>query len=271
MAEISNSFDKAPVILNTSEGHMGLIAVEHPNGSYRYLPAISAYSAGFATSVGFEITALRLLDCPSLDQGFKRIDAEIKQRGLTSSALAGIQLRSPGAFSFDGFAKFNNEYRQLLVERSLILEDANPVSRTNVIPIHEGPSEPSIAMAFIVHPSKGLGGTDFIVAGAGEVAGDLGPENIIARGDLSPHGLNLKVECVLDIMVERLVGLGASGKSPTTINVYTVHEISNLAASIEAKIASIAKYGYASWLTRPPVKEIEFEMDCSRYSNWVSI
>lgn len=271
MAEISNSFDKAPVILNASEGHMGLIAAEHPNGSYRYLPAIPAYSAGFAASVGYEITALRFLDCPSLVDGFKRIDAAIKQRGLSPSALAGIQLRSPGAFSFDGFAKFNNEYRQLLLERSLILGDSNPVSRTNVIPIHDGPAEPSIVMAFIVHPSQGPGGTDFIVAGAGEVAGDLGPENIVARGDLSPHGLNLKVECVLDIMVERLVGLGASGKSPTTTNVYTAHEISNLAALIEAKIPSVAKHGYASWLTRPPVQEIEFEMDCSRYSNWVSI
>jgi hypothetical protein len=250
---------------------MALKAVVHPHGSYRYLPAISAYSAGFAASTGFEITALRLLESPSLEDGFKRIDDEIARRGLSSSALAGIHLRSPGAFSFDGFAQFNDEYRQLLKERSLIIGDTNPISRTNVIPILDGPSKPSIALAFIVHPSKGLGGRDFVVAGAGEVTGSLGPENIVARGDLSPSGLNRKVECVLDIMLERLDGLGLSGNSPTTINVYTAHEISNLSNAIVAKIPSVAEHGYSTWLTRPPVKEIEFEMDCLRYSNWLFI
>ena len=48
----------------------------HPNGSFRFLPAISAYSAGFACSDGYEVTALRLLDCPTLAIGFEKIDEE---------------------------------------------------------------------------------------------------------------------------------------------------------------------------------------------------
>lgn len=247
---------------------MTLQTVLHPNGSFRFLPAISAYSAGFACSDGYEITAIRLLDCPTLAIGFERIDEEIKKRGLTSAALAGLHLRSPGAFGFEEFAQFNDEYCQLLIERNLIIDGVNPVSRTNVIPIHQGPAVPTIAIAFLVGPSLGRGGSDFVVAGAGEISGDLGPENIVARGDLSHHGLSLKVDCVLDIMLARLHALGASGESPTTVNVYTAHEILGLPGMIEMKLPSISINGYATWLTRPPVKEIEFEMDCASFSYW---
>jgi hypothetical protein len=245
--------------------------VEHPNGSYRFYPANSAYSAGFAVSAGYEITALRLLNCTSLVDGFSRIDAEISRRGLSSASLAGLQLRSPGAFTFDEFADFNAQYINLLSERSLILNGVNPVSRTNVIPVQKGPAKPIIEIAFIVHPSRRVGGSDFVVAGAGEVAGELGPENIIARGDLSPKGLKLKVECVLEIICERLSTLGFSNDCPTTINVYTKQEILDLAEKIAERLPSVAQNGYTSWLSKPPVAEIEFEMDCSRYSNWTAI
>jgi len=248
-----------------------LQAVLHPGASFRYLPAITAYSAGFATTDGFEITALRLHDCPTLAIGFERIDKEIQRRGLTPNALAGLQLRSPGVFSFEGFAEFNDEYRQSLIKRGLIIDGVNPISRTNVIPIDQGPAVPTIAVAFIVHPSQGRGGSDFVVAGAGEVDGELGPENIVARGDLSQKGLTLKVDCVLNIMLERLHALGASGQSPTTVNVYTAHEITGLSGMIEKKLPTVSTNGYSTWLTRPPVKEIEFEMDCARYSNWAVI
>jgi len=241
----------------------------HPSGNYRFLPAITAYSAGFAASEGFEITALRLLDCPTLSIAFERIDAELTKRGLAPAALAGLQLRSPGAFSFEGFAEFNDEYRQSLIKRGLIIDGVNPISRTNVIPIHQQPSAPSIAVAFIVSPTQGHGASDFVVAGAGEVDGDLGPENIVARGDLSQKGLSLKVDCVLDIMLERLHALGV--ENPTTVNVYTAHVVSNLNEMIEKKLPSISRHGYSTWLTTPPVKEIEFEMDCASYSKWVVI
>jgi hypothetical protein len=255
----------------TTGDQMDLVTVDHPSGSFRFLPATSAYSAGIAVSEGFEITALRLLDCPSLVNGFRRIDEEIESRGLSPTALVGLHLHSPGVFSLEGFAEFNNTYRQLLLDRSLTLGDLNPISRTNVIPIHDGPKEPSIAMAFIVHPSQGSGGIDFIVAGAGEVDGGLGAENIVARGDLSVQGLTLKVECVLRIMLKRLAALKATGNSPTVVNVYTAQDILGLTNAIVPKLPSISRNGFASWLMRPPVHEVEFEMDCLRYSNWTTI
>ena len=250
---------------------MTLKAMAHPNGSYKFLPAISAYSAGIATMPGFEITAIRITSPLSLEAGFEVIDNEISKRGLKSDSLAGIQLRSPKVFSFNEFSEFNDKYRNLLLERSLILGDVNPIPRTNVIPIKDVPPIPCIATAFLVHPSQNNGGDDFIVAGAGEVAGTLDPTNIVARGDISDSGMSLKVDCVLEEMLARLLALGFDGLSPTVINVYTIHEILKLQELISKKLPAINVHGYTSWLTKPPVTEIEFEMDCSRFSNWRAV
>ena len=122
-----------------------------------------------------------------------------------------------------------------------------------------------------MHPSQNNGGEDFIVAGAGEVAGTLDPTNIVARGDISESGMSLKVDCVLEEMLARLLALGFNGLSPTVINVYTIHEILKLQELISKKLSAINVHGYTSWLTKPPVAEIEFEMDCSRFSNWRAV
>ena len=248
-----------------------LQSVAHPSGSHRYLPAISPYSAGFAANPGYAITALEFTQTNSIQEGFLAIDRELEKRNLPPSALAGLHLRSPGAFSFAAFKEFNDEYNSLLHQRSLIINGINPISRTNVIPISNGPSQPIIHSAFIVHPTTSVGGKDFVVAGAGEIPGELDPKNIVARGDLSPEGMTQKVDCVLTIMNDRLAALGYDGSSPTIVNVYTVHEIPKLATRIQSALPSVAKHGFTTWITKPPVEEIEFEMDCNSYSNWVKI
>jgi hypothetical protein len=247
---------------------MDLHATPHPGGGYRFLPAISAYSAGVAAASGYEIAALRFLDSPTLSQAFERIDRELARRGLVSSAMASLELRSPGAFTFDGFVSFNNEYLQLLEERGIMLGEVNPVGRTNVIPVHNGPAHPTIFTAFIVQHSEGSGGEDFVVSGAGEIDGDLRPENIVARGDISEAGLKAKAECVLNEMNVRLKALGSNGNSPNTINVYTAHGIDHLTSLISDRLAAAHRNGFVRWMTRPPVQEIEFEMDCKRFSSW---
>ena len=72
-------------------------------------------------------------------------------------------------------------------------------------------------------------------------------------------------------MLERLNALAVTVQSPSTVNVYTVHEILGLTQKIEVKLPAISRNGYTTWLTKPPVEELEFEMDCSSYSKWVVI
>lgn len=241
----------------------------HSSGSYRYLPAIDPYSSGIAAQPGYEIVGLRFADARPVADGFGAIDQWLEKSGLPAAALAGLELRSPKPFAFGEFEVFNKQYRHLLVERDLLEEGVNPLARSNLIPVEDGPAEPVLLTAFVVRPSVGAGGRDFVVAGAGEVAeGRLDREAIVALGDTSQEGLLRKAEFVLDEMVLRLQSLGYDGGDPNLINVYTAHEISGLPNIVVAKLRAAYRHGFVRWVVRPPLVEIEFEMDLRYVSSW---
>jgi hypothetical protein len=243
-------------------------AVRHSTGVYRYLPAIAPYSSGVAAEPGYEILGLRFDDPPPVPDGFARLDRELAARGLPASALVGIELRSPEPFSFGAFDSFNQIYRQLLEARGLLEGGVNPIARTNVVPVTGAPAQPVLLSAFVVQPSSGAGGTDFVVAGSGEVDGPLDPSGIVARGDLSQAGLAAKAAYVLGEMRARLAALGQSPDAPTLINVYTAHELSRLGKALTEHLPAVNRSGWVHWLTRPPLVEVEFEMDLRRVSGW---
>jgi hypothetical protein len=245
----------------------------HRSGTYRYLPAIAPYSAGVAAAPGHEIVALCFGEPPPVAQGFTRLDGELAERALPATALVGVELRSPEPFSFDGFDSFNEVYLGLLAERGLLEDRVNPLARTNVVPVYQPPAEPVLLTAFVVRPatSPGPAGGDFVVAGSGEVAGGLDPDNIVARGDLSPAGVAQKVAWVLSEMRERLAALAHRAEDPRITNVYTAHEIPGLTESLVRGLPSVGRWGYTAWPTRPPLAEVEFEMDCRRISSWETL
>jgi hypothetical protein len=243
-------------------------AVRHSTGAYRYLPAIDPYSSGVAAEPGYEILGLRFDDPPPVAEGFARLDRELATRGLPASALVGIELRSPTPFSFDGFDSFNGIYRRLLADRGLLEGDVNPIARTNVVPVTGPPAQPVLLSAFVVQPAAGAGGTDFVIAGSGEVDGPLGAEGIVARGDLSQAGLAAKAAFVLGEMVARLAALGQGPDAPTLINVYTAHELARLGETLARHLPAVNRSGWVHWMTRPPLVEVEFEMDLRKVSAW---
>jgi hypothetical protein len=243
----------------------------HSTGTYRFLPAIAPYSSGVAAERGYDIVGLRFDAPPSVADGFARLDDELERRGLSPAALVGLELRSPVPFGFGAFDEFNEIYRDLLKERGLLEADVNPIARTNVVPVHGAPQEPVLLGAFIVQKAKGPGGSDFVVAGSGEVDGGLDPANIVARGDVSERGLGRKVAFVLDEMRARLAGLGHTPESPTLVNVYTAYEAAGLSAALVEGLPATGRCGFVRWLTRPPLVEVDFEMDCRRVSGWESL
>jgi hypothetical protein len=245
-----------------------LRSVLHRSGGYRYLPAISAYSAGVAAEGGYEIDAIRFHQVRPLAAGFDRIDQVLAARGLAPWSLAAVELRSPAVFDLDSFHRFNDEYLALLRDRELIVDGANSVARTNVVPLHDPPATPGVLTAFLVRP-HGEGerdGTDFVVAGAGEMANDLQPGSIIAQGDTSDAGLARKVDGVIEEMAVQMAALGVTG--PNVVNVYTAHQPRALHERLVTRFPSVGGSGYVRWLTRPPVRDVEFEMDCRRVSRW---
>jgi hypothetical protein len=240
----------------------------HPTGTYRYLPAIPAYSAGVAAEPGYVITGLRFAAPSPVGAAFALLDRELESRGLKPSAIVGIELRSPTPVGFGSFSDFNDEYRKLLIERDLLDGDHNPVARTNVSPVHGPPTEPVILAAFVVRTAEGRRPGDFVIAGCGEVDGALAPENIVAFRDLSQSGLTQKAEFVLGEILARIEALGGTPDASNIINEYSAHAIHGLAELIESRLPAASHSGYVHWSARPPVADIEFEMDCRRVSQW---
>ena len=87
-----------------------------PNGGYRFLPGISAFSSGTVAMPGHEIVHVTLTSPLPWRDGFAWIDRHLRVENRPRTALCGIELRSPQPFTFDGFAEFNEGYRGLLKE-----------------------------------------------------------------------------------------------------------------------------------------------------------
>jgi hypothetical protein len=243
----------------------------HATGTYRYLPDIPAYSSGVAAQPGYEIIGLRFDRPLPVAEGFARLDEECAARSLPASSLVGIDLRSPAPFAFNGFDSFNSTYRTLLAERGLLEGEVNPVARTNVSPVRSAPGQPVLLSAFIVQKASGAGGTDFVVAGGAELDGPLQPDAIVARGDTSDDGLTRKAAHVVEEMRARLAGLGLEPESPTQVDVYTAHEIPGLTALLVDRLPAVRRCGFVRWVARPPITDVEFEMDLRRVSGWRTI
>ncbi len=160
-----------------------------------------------------------------------------------------------------GFTSFNRHYVDTL-ERWGILDDGrNPVARSNVCPAI-GAAEAPVIHAFSYTRPAHAARPSFVIAGSGEVP--EGRENyrdhIVCRGDVSPTGLLEKAHFVLSAMEERLTALGVGWNDTTATHVYTVRDIHPF---IDMMIRRGAGHSGITWhFARPPVVELEYEMDC---------
>jgi hypothetical protein len=238
----------------------------HWTRSYRYITGNSAYSAGVAAEPGYDIVGLKFSGPQPVPDAFLTLDRELEARGLESTALVGFELRSPEPVIPAAFASFNSGYERLLAERGMLRDGVNPVARTNVAPVRNPPGDVVICGTFVVRPSAAAGGTDFVIAGSGEVAGAPEPENIVAFGDVSQDGLARKTDFVLGEMLARLTAVGAGADDPNVINVYTAREIRGLPEMIDGQLPAASACGYIHWHAAPPVVGLDFEMDCRHLS-----
>lgn len=237
--------------------------VEHPAGNYRFLPGISPYSCGVVASPGYEIVQVTFQDPPAYEHGFDRIAAFLTAHQRPKSALCAISLRSPRPFTFQGFADFNRQYTTILQSWGVFVGEANPIARTNIAPVVAPPAEPCLYGFSFTRPSANDSAATFVVAGAGELPeGVLARESIVALSDLTPSGLATKTRFVLDLMESRLRGLGVSWAQVTCANVYTVHALTSLLPELILPRMNGSSVHSVHWYySRPPVEEIEYEMD----------
>lgn len=240
---------------------MGLI--DHPEGGYRFLPGIAPYSCGAVSAPGFEIAHVVLREPMPYARGFEVIEEFLASERRPRASLCGVELRSPEPFTFEGFAEFNARYARILEGWGLFVDGVNPVARTNVAPAAVRLAEPALYGFSYARPCDPSFSPTFVVAGAGELPeGVLAADGIVARGDISRAGIAAKAKFVMDLMESRLRGLGADWHRVTAIDIYTVHPIEPLIPEIllgRIGGAAILPLDW-SW-SRPPILEIEYEMD----------
>jgi hypothetical protein len=230
-------------------------------GGYRYIKAVFQYSGGVAAEPGFLIERARLKSPVPIAQGFEVVERHLASLGRPTTAFCACELRSPAPFTEQGFIDFNRLYVQTLERWGIFKNDDNPVARTNVCPEFAKPAEPSLyAFSYTLPAESAI--PSFIIAGGGEareVAGNF-RDYIVAYRDLSPDGLRAKVAAVMTEMESRLNALGFTWADALSSQAYTVHDIGKLVADEFAKKGAID--GGLSWhFCRPPVVDIEFEMD----------
>src|SRR3954468_15804560 len=230
-------------------------------GGYRYLRAGFQFSSGVAAEAGFEIERVRFARPLPLGAGFAAVEAHLAAIGRPSTAFAACELRSAEPFTEQGFEDFNREYVKTLARWGVYRDGVNPVARTNVCPQFDKPREPVLYAFSYTVPSNSRRGS-FIVAGGAEVRG--GVEGYAARtvryGETSADALAEKVRFVVDLMENRLKGLGFSWADAVSTQAYTVHDIGALVRPLIAERGAMP--GGLSWhVARPPVVGLEYEMD----------
>jgi hypothetical protein len=233
-----------------------------PDGGYRFLPGITAFSSGVVAAPGWEIVHATLASPVPWRDGFGRIERHLREQNRPRTALCGIELRSPAPFTFEGFARFNDGYRSLLDAWGVLVDGDNPIPRTNVAPVTAAPAEPSLYAFDYTVPGTTPTPT-FVVAGAGEMADRTrGADGIVRRGETSPDAMREKARFVMGIMRDRMRALGAEWSRVTTIDVYTAQPIHGfLVEEILRPAGAAAIHGVRWFPSRPPIQGLEFEVD----------
>ncbi|SED20182.1 hypothetical protein SAMN05519104_3023 [Rhizobiales bacterium GAS188] len=237
-------------------------ALALPDFGYRYIPGPFQYSAGVAALDGHRIERLRFASPVPLEEGFARIERYLGEARLKLTAFCACELRSPAPFTDDGFRAFNRLYVGTLERWGIMKGEANPVARSNVCPAIDPPSSPSFhAFSIAVPCSQKV--KSFVIAGSGEAQEGAGPYSAktIRYRDTSAGAMREKAVFVLQQMEKRMAALAASWADTSAAQVYTVHDLHGfLAEEIVARGA--AHHGLTWHFARPPIIDLEYEMDC---------
>lgn len=260
---------RRPVQRTGSVGPMEDVEIEracqHPDGGYRFVPGISPYSAGVMADTDHAIRRITVRSPVPWQEGFDLIDQVLADAGRPARSLCSIELRCHRPHSFGGFGSFNDQYREALDERGVLLEGGeNPVARTNVAPATDPGAETELhAFGFTIEDERGER-PSFIISGAGDLRdqADLRPEAIVGAGRTWEASNVDRTTAVLDEIQGRLNGMDLSWTDTDAVVVYSAESIhAVLEPVLLARLGRAARRGIQWYLARPPIEGLLFEMD----------
>ena len=232
-------------------------------GGYRFIPGPFQYSGGVSALRGYEIRRVRFRRPLPLARGFELAAEVMQNAGRPLTAFCACELRSPAPFTEQGFRTFNELYVGTLSKWEIFDGTINPVARSNVCPQIKPPQVPSLHAFSYTITSEGDGPPTLVIAGSAEASEGPGSykERCVRHGDVSPEGLREKARFVLGEMERRLDAFTARWGDTTATQVYTVHDLYPFLAN-EIVRRGAAEAGLTWCYCRPPVVDLEFEMDC---------
>jgi len=234
-------------------------------GGYRYIKGPFQYSAGVAAEPGFEIERVLFVKPLPLAEGFAAVEAHLAATGRPPTAFCACELRSPAPFTEEGFIAFNREYVKTLERWGVYRDSVNPVARTNVCPAVGAPGAPALYAFSYTVPAQDSLPASFVIAGGGE-APEFKPNyrnHIVRRGERSPDAMREKVRYVMGVMEGRLAALGLAWRDVAATQAYTVYDIGPFVMD-EIVRRGAAATGLTWHLCRPPVVDLDYEMDVRR-------
>lgn len=236
--------------------------IVYERGGYRFVKGVFQYSAAVAARPGYRMVRVMFRNPVPLEQGFAKIEAWLKAAGRPLHAFAACELRSPAPFTEEGFRSFNELYTGTLSRWGIYDGKTNPVARSNVCPEIDPPAVPSFH-AFSYTETGAADVPTFVVAGSGEAPEGHANyrDHIVRLGDVSADALREKAQWVLGEMERRLSSLGVAWTDTSATQVYTVHDLHPFLAS-EIVRRGAARAGLCWHFCRPPVVQLEYEMDC---------
>jgi len=239
-----------------------VMTIHVPAGGYRYIPGVFQYSAGVGALDGFQIERVTFQTPIALADGFAFVERFLGEQGIPLLAFCACELRSPAPFTEAGFIAFNRHYCGTLEQWGVMADDRNPVARSNVCPEVDKPAEPSFHAFCFARKSAGASGS-FVISGSGEAEEGHASyrERTVRFGDTSPEGLREKGVFVLNRMEQRMDALGFSWSDTTAAQLYTVYDPHPFLQDEIARRGAI-KHGLTWHLARPPVRGLDYEMDC---------
>ena len=241
-----------------------ITTLETPHGGYRFMPGVSQYSCGVAALPGFAIERVCFADPVPLKAGFARILEILTAAGRPLAAFCACELRSPAPFTEAGFRAFNDVYIQTLIKWGVMRDGVNPVARSNVCPKLDPPAEPGFH-AFSFTTVAPQAPASFVVAGSGESVEGKGDyrDHAVRLGDTSPEAMLEKATFVLDEMERRMRAFNGDWSQTTAVQLYTVQDVYSILES-ELGRRGVFRNGLTWHFNRPPVVDLEYEMDCRR-------
>lgn len=232
---------------------------------YRYIPHAFQYSSGVQALPGFQIHRIRFNKLLPMAQGFAWIAAFLKGKQLSLTAFVACELRSPLPFTPDGFVDFNKGYADTLRAWGIFAGDDNPVARSNVCPEIDPPAEPCFyAFSYVApEPASNSSRQSFVISGGAEtLPGKASMEEaVVAYRDVSADGLRRKSEQTFSEISARLAAFDLTWADTSAVHAYTIFDFSASFMDVIVRGGAAAN-GLVWYPCRPPVRDVDFEMDC---------